>query len=135
LAANINLITEDMKSFKRRIRIIKNFFGFVLTAPDYVKIVKYQSPGEMATLISIFLWFSLFFFAFASIIHKFGNDAGHWYSEFVNNPNLLIGKPFVLGVVLLSLFYLQATWRDLWDFEAIKKELEAPESKKTSNAD
>lgn len=76
------------------------------------------------TLVSLFVWFSLAMFLLDLFSHKFGDIAPtNWFSEIAKNPYIVVGKPFVLAIVLLSAFYLQATLRNLWDEKEIKKTL------------
>ena len=114
-----------MKNLKRKLKIIGNFLMLILIAPEYVKKVKYRSLNGLATLVSFFMWYSLLAFLLGLFFKHFDNlTPPHWFSPIANDPYAMLGRQFIWAIVLLSLFYLQATLRDLWDMEEIKKDLQ-----------
>jgi len=119
------ILKYKMKSLKRKFRIFGNFLLFILVAPEYTKKVKYESPKGLATLVSFFIWYSLGAFLLGSFFKHFNSlTPPHWFLPIANNPNAMLGRPFIWAIVLLSSFYLQATLRDLWDIKEIKKDLQ-----------
>lgn len=107
-----------------KLKILENFIWLLITAPLYVRVVKYESPRILMTLVSLFVWFSLAMFLLGLFFHNFNVPSSNWFSEIAKNPRVIVGKPFILAIIILSLFYLQATLRDLWDEKEIKKSLQ-----------
>lgn len=113
-----------MKKVKQKLRFVGNIFWLVITAPDCVKKMKYESPSSTMTLVSMYVFFSLFAFLFGITFKKIGVvEYNGWFSFLIENPYVVFNKFFAYCVIALDLFYMYITAKNLWDKEEIKKVL------------
>ena len=112
-----------MKNIKRKIKIIENFFWFIILAPHYVKFKEYKSPGLFFMLVSLFVWFCLGLYFIGLVFGVLSGSSIEWFKNTSENPYTAIDKFFAWGIITLSIFYIWATIKNLWNIEEIKKSL------------
>lgn len=99
-----------MKKIKRKLKIAGRFLWLFVSAPLYVISPKYRRPRFSMVLVSLLTWWCLFRHV-VGLASGEGNDPG----------NAILIKYFAVGAIILDVFYLQASLRNLWAVEEIKK--------------
>lgn len=98
--------------------MVGNLLWVILQAPLFVKPGKLETPPFFMLILSMSLWYFFALFLISLLISKTGGVTyDTWYKGLVDDPYSVFNKPFAIGLMTLSAYYLFVTINNLWDFK------------------